>query len=60
MILDIFLEVSRRPTSLKEFRADALRGPRVLTVTGWNIYLKLLLLLLFLFFYTPGSKDPRG
>jgi len=30
-------EVNRRPTSLKKFRADALRGPRVSIVTGWNI-----------------------
>jgi len=27
-------EVNRRPTSLKKFRADALRGPRVSTATG--------------------------
>ena len=26
-------EVNRRPTSLKKFRADALRGPRVSTAT---------------------------
>jgi len=31
-------EVNRRPTSLKKFRADALRGPRVLVATGWNYY----------------------
>jgi len=30
-------EVNRRPTSLKKFRADALRGPRVSIATGWNI-----------------------
>jgi len=30
-------EVNRRPTSLKKFRADALRGPRVSIETGWNI-----------------------
>jgi len=30
-------EVSRRPTSLEKFRADALRGPRVSIATGWNI-----------------------
>jgi len=30
-------EVSRRPTSLKKFRADALMGPRVSIATGWNI-----------------------
>jgi len=30
-------EVNRRPTSLKKFRADALRGPRVSISTGWNI-----------------------
>ena len=30
-------EVNRRPTSLKKFRADALRGPRVSIATSWNI-----------------------
>jgi len=30
-------EVNRRPTSLKKFRADALRGPRVSVTTGWNM-----------------------
>jgi len=30
-------EVNRRPTLLKKFRADALRGPRVSIATGWNI-----------------------
>jgi len=30
-------EVNRRPPSLKKFRADALRGPRVSIATGWNI-----------------------
>jgi len=30
-------EVNWRPTSLKKFRADALRGPRVSIATGWNI-----------------------
>ena len=30
-------EVHRRPTSLKKFRADALRGPRVSIATGWNM-----------------------
>jgi len=30
-------EVNRRPTSLKKFRADALRGPRVSIATGGNI-----------------------
>ena len=30
-------EVNRRPTSLKKFRADALRGPRVSIETSWNI-----------------------
>ena len=30
-------EVNRRPTSLRKFRADALRGPRVSIATGWNI-----------------------
>jgi len=30
-------EVNRRPTSLKKFRADELRGPRVSIATGWNI-----------------------
>ena len=30
-------EVNRRPTSLKKFSADALRGPRVSIATGWNI-----------------------
>jgi len=30
-------EVNRRPNSLKKFRADALRGPRVSIATGWNI-----------------------
>jgi len=30
-------EVNRRPTSLKKFRADAFRGPRVSIATGWNI-----------------------
>ena len=30
-------EVNRRPTSLKKFRADALRRPRVSIATGWNI-----------------------
>jgi len=30
-------EVNRRPTSLKKFRADALKGPRVSIATGWNI-----------------------
>jgi len=30
-------EVNRRPTSLKKFRADALRGPRVSIATGWNM-----------------------
>jgi len=31
-------EVNRRPcTSLKKFRADALRGPRFSIATGWNI-----------------------
>jgi len=30
-------KVNRRPTSLKKFRADALRGPRVSIATGWNI-----------------------
>jgi len=29
-------EVNRRPTSLKKFRADAMRGPRVSIATGWN------------------------
>jgi len=33
-------EVNRRPTSLKKFRADALRGPRVSIATGWNILLR--------------------
>jgi len=30
-------EVNRRPTSLKKFKGDALRGPRVSIATGWNI-----------------------
>jgi len=30
-------EVNRRPTSLKKFRADALRGPRVSVATSLNI-----------------------
>ena len=30
-------EVNRRPTSLKKFTADALRGPRVSIATGWNM-----------------------
>jgi len=30
-------EVNWRPTSLKKFRADALRGPRVLIATGWKM-----------------------
>ena len=30
-------EVNRRPTSLKKFRADALRVPRVSIATIWNI-----------------------
>jgi len=30
-------EVSRRPTSLRKLRADALRGPRVSIATGCNI-----------------------
>jgi len=30
-------EVNRRPTSLKKFRADALRGPGISIATGWNI-----------------------
>ena len=30
-------EVNRRATSLKKFRAEALRGPRVSIATGWNI-----------------------
>jgi len=30
-------EVNRRPASLKKFRADALRGPRVSIATGWKI-----------------------
>ena len=31
-------EVNRRPTSLKKFTADALRGPRVSIATGRNKY----------------------
>jgi len=30
-------KVNRRPTSLKQFTPDALRGPRVSIATGWNI-----------------------
>jgi len=30
-------EVNQRPTSLKKFRADALRGPGVTIATGWNM-----------------------
>jgi len=30
-------EVNRQPTSLKKFRADALRKPKVSIATGWNI-----------------------
>jgi len=30
-------EINRRPTSLKKFRADLSRGPRVSIATGWNI-----------------------
>ena len=30
-------KVNRRPTSLKKFTPDALRGPRVSIATGWNI-----------------------
>ena len=32
-------EVNRPPTSLKKFRADASRGPRVSIATGWNVYI---------------------
>jgi len=32
-------EVNRRPTSLKKFTADTLRGPRFSIATGWNIKL---------------------
>jgi len=30
-------KVNRRPTSLKQFTPDVLRGPRVSIATGWNI-----------------------
>ena len=30
-------EVNRRPTLLKKFRADALRGPKVSIATGRNM-----------------------
>jgi len=53
-------EVNRRPTSLKKFTADTLRGPRLLIATGWNICVNIITVIIIINFYTPGSIDPRG
>jgi len=38
-------EVNRRPTSLKKFRADALRGPKVSIATGWNVIIIIIIIM---------------
>jgi len=42
-------EVNRRSTSLKKFRADALRGSRVSIATGYYYY-----------FFKPTSTKPQA